>query len=253
MAGLELWGTARGRHAALIREIGASPIDYKREDFTRVLPDGFDVVFDGVGEDDYRRSFAALKPGGLLCAYGYTASVQAQRGLFSIVSLIVRQYLWRQLLSWLPFGKRLRVYSINLMRAQHECWRLAPSDRASLSGFPSTRWSRHTAVSKKAVLRASSSFARTCRRSTTVRLVSASQVQPTSHPRPQPGSECQLVKFARAPKNDGFGGDPALRWLPCRLRVKGHPPTHCRALTLALGLARRRDAEKGRTIFCGKP
>ena len=70
-AGLELWGTARGEHAALIRELGAMPIDYKREDFTRVLPGGFDVVFDGIGEDGYRRSLAALKPGGLLCFYGY--------------------------------------------------------------------------------------------------------------------------------------------------------------------------------------
>jgi NADPH2:quinone reductase len=69
MAGLELWGTARGAHAALVRELGATPIDYQREDFTRVLPDGFDVVFDGIGEDGYRRSFAALKRGGLLCAY----------------------------------------------------------------------------------------------------------------------------------------------------------------------------------------
>ena len=39
-AGLDLWGTARGEHAALIRELGATPIDYKREDFTRVLPGG---------------------------------------------------------------------------------------------------------------------------------------------------------------------------------------------------------------------
>ena len=77
MAGLELWGAAHGRHAALIRELGAIPIDYQREDFTRVVPGGFDVVFDGIGEDGYRRSFAALKPGGLLCAYGYTAGVQA--------------------------------------------------------------------------------------------------------------------------------------------------------------------------------
>src|SRR5215813_5824414 len=67
LAGLELWGTARGEHAALIRELGATPIDYQREDFTRVLPDGFDVVFDGIGEDGYRRSFAALKSSGLLC------------------------------------------------------------------------------------------------------------------------------------------------------------------------------------------
>jgi NADPH:quinone reductase len=59
MAGIELWGTARGEHAALIRELGATPIDYQREDFTRVLSSGFDVVFDGIGEDGYRRSFAA--------------------------------------------------------------------------------------------------------------------------------------------------------------------------------------------------
>jgi len=56
-AGLELWGTARREHAALIRELGATPIDYQREDFTRVLRDGFDVVFDGIAEDGYRRSF----------------------------------------------------------------------------------------------------------------------------------------------------------------------------------------------------
>jgi NADPH:quinone reductase-like Zn-dependent oxidoreductase len=77
MAGLELWGTARGAHAAPIRDLGARPIDYQREDFTRVLPGGFDVVFDGIREDAYRRSFAALKRSGLLCAYGYLAGVGA--------------------------------------------------------------------------------------------------------------------------------------------------------------------------------
>jgi NADPH:quinone reductase-like Zn-dependent oxidoreductase len=122
MAGLELWGTARGEHAALLRELGATPIDYRREDFTRVLPGGFDVVFDGIGEDGYRRSFAALKPGGLLCAYGYTANVQPQRRLLTILTGIVRVYLWRQLLSWWPGGKRVRIYSINVMRARHSAW-----------------------------------------------------------------------------------------------------------------------------------
>ena len=39
-----LWGTARGEHVALIRKSGATPIDYQREDFTRVLPGGFDDV-----------------------------------------------------------------------------------------------------------------------------------------------------------------------------------------------------------------
>src|SRR5512135_1549035 len=122
MAGLELWGTARGKHAALICELAATPIDYQREDFTRVLPGGFDVVFDGIGENGYRRSFAALKRRGLLCAYGYTSGVPAQRRLLTVLMLIARVYLWRRLLSWLPGGKRVRVYSINGMRALHPAW-----------------------------------------------------------------------------------------------------------------------------------
>ena len=118
MAGLEMWGTARDAQAPLIRELGANPIDYQREDFTRVLPGGFDVVFDGVGEDGYRRSYAALKRGGLLCAIGFSASVQAQRRMLPIVMEIARLYLWRLL----PSGKRARFYSINLMRARHPAW-----------------------------------------------------------------------------------------------------------------------------------
>ena len=118
MAGAELWGTARGEHAALVRELGATPIDYRREDFTRALPDGFDVVFDGIGEDGFRRSFAALKPGGLLCAYGYTAGVQQQRRMLTMLMWIARLYLWR----WLPGGKRARGYSINVMRVLHPAW-----------------------------------------------------------------------------------------------------------------------------------
>lgn len=122
LAGLELWGTARSKHAALIRDLGATPIDYQHEDFTQVLPGGFDVVFDGIGEDDYRRSFAALKQGGLLSAYGYTAGVQAESHPLSILMWIARIYLWRRFSSWLPGGKRLSIYSINLMRAWHPAW-----------------------------------------------------------------------------------------------------------------------------------
>ena len=137
MAGLELWGTARAAHSDLLREFGATPIDYQREDFTRVLPGGFDVVFDGIGEDTYRRSFAALKPGGLLCAYGYTAGVRPHNRLHNIVLMIARVYLWRRLLSWLPGGKRLRIYSINAMRARHPAW--FREDLQRLFGLLATR------------------------------------------------------------------------------------------------------------------
>jgi NADPH:quinone reductase len=133
LAGLEQWGAARGEHAALIRELGATPIDYQREDFTRVLPGGFDVVFDGIGEDAYRRSFAALKRGGLLCAIGYSAGVQAQRRILIIMMWIARLYLWR----WLPGGKRARFYSINVMRARHPAW--FREDLERLFGLLATR------------------------------------------------------------------------------------------------------------------
>ncbi|HEX3233980.1 MAG TPA: medium chain dehydrogenase/reductase family protein [Gemmatimonadales bacterium] len=118
LAGLEVWGAARGEHAALIRELDATPIDYQREDFARVLPGGFDVVFDGIGEHGYRRSFAALKPGGLLLAIGFSASVQARQRMRTIVMSIARLYFWQLL----PGGKHARFYSINVMRARHPAW-----------------------------------------------------------------------------------------------------------------------------------
>jgi NADPH:quinone reductase len=121
LAGLELWGTARAAHAALIRELGATPIDYQREDFTRVLPNGVDVVLDGVGKGGFGRSLAALGRGGLLCAYGYTAGVEAERRPLRVLTWLARQYLqamWKRLAE----GKRTRVYSINLMRARHPAW-----------------------------------------------------------------------------------------------------------------------------------
>ena len=121
MAGLELWGTARSEHAAIVGNLGAAPIDYQRQDFRRVLPAGFNVVFDGVGKDGYKGSLAALKRGGLVCAYGYTASVQPERGPLTILVWLVRQYL-QSLSTWLLAGKRTRIYSINLMRAQHPAW-----------------------------------------------------------------------------------------------------------------------------------
>jgi len=118
IAGLEMWGTARSDHAPLVRQFGATPIDYKREDFTKVLPGGFDVIFDGIAEEGFRRSFSALAPRGKLVAYGYSSGVQARRSIVVILGWIARLYLW----SWVPFGKRAFFYSINVMRALHPAW-----------------------------------------------------------------------------------------------------------------------------------
>jgi NADPH:quinone reductase-like Zn-dependent oxidoreductase len=128
LAGLELWGAARGEHAPLIRQLGATPIDYQREDFTQVLPGGFDVVFDGLAKDGYGGSLTALKCGGLLCAYGYTAGVQPRRGPLIMLMWLARQY-FQSLLQWLVSGRRTRIYSINLMRARHPTWFRADLER----------------------------------------------------------------------------------------------------------------------------
>lgn len=121
LAGLEIWSTARAEHADLLRELGATPIDYRHEDFTRVLPGGFDAVFDGLGHGGYDRPLEALKPGGVLCAFGYSAGVPQDRGVLAVLAWLVRQYL-RYLLLWRPKGRRLFMYSINLMRARHLEW-----------------------------------------------------------------------------------------------------------------------------------
>ena len=71
LAGLELWGTARGEQG-LSSESLAQLRSTTNVKISRVLPGGFDVIIDGVGEDGYRRSYAALKRGGLLCAIGFS-------------------------------------------------------------------------------------------------------------------------------------------------------------------------------------
>jgi NADPH:quinone reductase-like Zn-dependent oxidoreductase len=128
LAGVELWGTARREHAMVVRDLGATPIDYQREDFTRVVAGGFDVVFDGVAEDGYRRSFAALGRGGRLVAYGYSAGVEKNRGMLTMLMWIARLYLWRWQSIWnqgtwnWADRKRARFYSINAMRARKPSW-----------------------------------------------------------------------------------------------------------------------------------
>lgn len=118
LAGVDAWGAAHSKDAERIRVLGATPIAYDSDDFSSFLPGGFDVVFDGIGENGYRRSFAALRRGGLLVAIGYSASAESKQGMIPILANIARMYLW----GLIPGGKRTRFYSINVMRARHPDW-----------------------------------------------------------------------------------------------------------------------------------
>ena len=63
--GAEVTAVASGRHAELVRKLGADRfIDRQHEDFT-ARAGAYDVVFDAVGKSSFRRSARALKAGGI--------------------------------------------------------------------------------------------------------------------------------------------------------------------------------------------
>ena len=66
-AGATVIATASGDDSAYVKSIGASRvIDYREEQFEKVLREKVDVVFDLVGGDTQKRSFLVLKEGGRL-------------------------------------------------------------------------------------------------------------------------------------------------------------------------------------------
>jgi hypothetical protein len=127
----------------------------------------------------------------LLLAIGFSAGVQAQQGMRTILMSIARMYLWR----FLPGGKHVRFYSINAMRARHPTWfhedlerlfgllQLTRSGHASPNGFPSTRSWMHIDALRRAASRASSSCARTFHRNVIGRRFSTSWASLPAGPR----------------------------------------------------------------------
>ncbi len=82
LAGLEMYGTCSSRGAAAVSELGATPIDYRKQDFVsevlRLTGDGVDVVFDPIGGAHTWRSRKALRAGGRVVGYGNTTSLRGE-------------------------------------------------------------------------------------------------------------------------------------------------------------------------------
>ena len=79
LAGMKVYGTAAGRDHDLVAALGATPIDYEREDFVarirELTGDGVDVVVDPVGGASHLwRSYRVLRPGGRLVWLGSAAT-----------------------------------------------------------------------------------------------------------------------------------------------------------------------------------
>lgn len=73
--GVRAFATASSNKHALVEGYSAVPIDYRREDFVRRVRNeapfgGADAVFDHLGGAHLKRSYAALRPTGVLVSYG---------------------------------------------------------------------------------------------------------------------------------------------------------------------------------------
>jgi NADPH:quinone reductase-like Zn-dependent oxidoreductase len=105
LAGLEMYGTASKYNHELVSALGATPIDYRTEDFVErirsLTGDGVDAVFDPVGgARQIWRSYRALCKGGWLVSFGMAATSKGGVRVIPFTLLVM------VLLMLLPDGKR---------------------------------------------------------------------------------------------------------------------------------------------------
>jgi NADPH:quinone reductase-like Zn-dependent oxidoreductase len=78
--GAEVITTASKRNEAFLKDLGATQvIDYRDEDFTKVIDGPVDVIFDGVGGETLHRSWSVLKPGGRLTTIAAASEETAEQ------------------------------------------------------------------------------------------------------------------------------------------------------------------------------
>ncbi len=128
-AGITAFGTDIATKHDLIRSLGATPIEANAPParLRDAIGGDVDFVFDPLGGESLRRSWQALRPGGLLVAFGFHHRVLGQGG--SIPMDLVKLKLW----TWLPNGRRTAFYSIGALRRLHPDW--FKEDLAALFGM----------------------------------------------------------------------------------------------------------------------
>jgi NADPH:quinone reductase-like Zn-dependent oxidoreductase len=121
-AGLEMYGTASKHNHELVSALGATPIDYRTEDFVErirsLTGDGVDAVFDTIGgARQLRRSYRALRKGGRLVPMGSVAIADAGMKVIPLSLMTVG------LLKLIPDGRRVPL-SPNMMKfpQAHAAW-----------------------------------------------------------------------------------------------------------------------------------
>jgi NADPH:quinone reductase-like Zn-dependent oxidoreductase len=105
IADLTMYGIASKSKHNVLAEYGATPIDYRTQDFVEAIhqaePEGLDVVIDGMMRLDYiKGSLSLLRRGGRLVSYGEPAGLGS---LFRILATMIAVNLP-------PNGKRFKLY-----------------------------------------------------------------------------------------------------------------------------------------------
>jgi NADPH2:quinone reductase len=132
LAGVEMYGTCSAQAAEVVKELGATPIDYRNSDFVqeihRLTGDGVDAVFDGIGGDHLWRSREALRENGRVVVYGFQAKLHGGRMASGAPSgrhptresAILGWYIIR---NWfLPGRKSMVPYSIQWLMRLKPAW-----------------------------------------------------------------------------------------------------------------------------------
>jgi NADPH:quinone reductase-like Zn-dependent oxidoreductase len=110
LAGFEMFGTASKPKHALVASLGATPIDYRSENFVvrlrELAPGGVDAVLDPIGGRNWWASYGCLRKGGALVCYGSQAALSEGKlaAGFGFATL--------GLVKILPDGKRASWYNV---------------------------------------------------------------------------------------------------------------------------------------------
>ena len=107
---LTMYGLASKSKHQILTEYGATPIDYRKQDFVEVIrkaePEGLDAVFDGIGGKYVKQGFSLLKPGGTYVGY---CNPQSLSGMFAYLGQVILHNI-------LPNGRSARFYGTGLSR-----------------------------------------------------------------------------------------------------------------------------------------
>lgn len=117
LMGLTVYGTASTAKHELVRSLGATPIDYRNEDFVartlQLSGGGVQAVFDTIGGRNFSRSYRCLARGGKLVGFG---ALQLTTGEEKVPSLLWGFFKLLVLWKLLPDGKQSSFYNIQKRR-----------------------------------------------------------------------------------------------------------------------------------------